>query len=483
MVWVTAVMLVQSAVAGSWGVFLVTGPGHEPAGRGPAGLERPLQCAHMTSDRSGPSAVRWILLAILFVVSFVAYLLRMNLSVAAKFMMPELGISELQMGWVFAAFVWGYAVFQLPGGLFGEVAGARRALAVVMLLWVALTVLTGLLPGLVVSSAAGALVCLVALRFLMGVFQAPLYPVTAGTIAEWFPAGGWALPNGLLSTGLGLGAAFTPPLVAWVMVALGWREAFYVTAPLALVIIAIWWWYATDRPEEHPRVDDGELALIRADRPASESGVSRELLARLLRNREVLLLTLSYLCMNYVFYIFFSWFYIYLVDVRGFGLLEGGFLASLPFVVGAVAASAGGWVCDRLCRALGPRWGCRLPAIVGLLVVAVFLFAGATAANAALAIALLSLCFAATQFTEGAYWAGAIFVAGRHTPAATGIMNTGGNLGGVISSPLIPVLVERVGWLAALATGSLFALLGAVLWLWIRTDRELAPVAPVSEDR
>ena len=116
--------------------------------------------------------MRWVILAILFVVSFVAYLLRMNISVAAKFMMPELGISEVQMGWVFAAFTLGYAVFQIPGGVFGDVAGPRRALAIVMLFWVAITMLTGWVPGRVLTSASGMLVSLVILRFLMGVFQA-----------------------------------------------------------------------------------------------------------------------------------------------------------------------------------------------------------------------------------------------------------------------------------------------------------------------
>ncbi|MGB5294956.1 MAG: MFS transporter, partial [Thermoanaerobaculia bacterium] len=413
-----------------------------------------------------PTNVRWAVLALLFVISFVAYLLRMNISVAAKFMMPELGISEMQMGWVFAAFVWGYALFQIPGGFFGEILGPRRALSIVALIWAALTILTGLLPGQVFIWGGGALASLVVLRFLMGVVQAPLYPITAGTIQQWFPVGGWALPNGLSSMGLGLGAAFTPPLVAWVMVTLGWRETFYVTAPVALIIIAVWWWYVADSPEQHSKVSQSELELITADRPAEATLPETGVLKRLVKNRNLWFLTLSYLCMNYVFYIFFTWFYIYLVDVRQFGLLEGGFFASLPFIVGSFAATAGGWTCDRLCQSIGPRWGCRLPGIVGMVLVAIFLVLGALATNAVLAVVLLSICFASTQFTEGAYWAGATYIGGRHTSAATGVLNTGGNLGGVISAPLIPVLVDHFGWLNALSTGSVFALAGAALWLW-----------------
>ena len=428
---------------------------------------------HNSRVPAKPTKVRWTILALLFVISFVAYLLRMNISVAAKFMMPELGISETQMGWVFAAFIWGYALFQIPGGFFGEILGPRRALSIVALIWAVLTVLTGLIPGQVFTWAGGALASLLVLRFLMGVAQAPLYPVTAGTIQQWFPVGGWAFPNGLSSMGLGLGAAFTPPLVAWVMVSVGWRETFYVTAPVAVILTAIWWWYVTDSPAEHPKASPAELELITGDRPSEEELSETGVLKRLAKNRDLWLLTLSYLCMNYVFYIFFSWFYIYLVDVRGFGLLEGGFFASLPFIVGSFAATAGGWTCDHLCRRIGPRWGCRLPGIVGMILVALFLVLGALATNGVLAVVLLSICFASTQFTEGAYWAGATYIGGRHTSAATGVLNTGGNLGGVISAPLIPVLVDHFGWLIALSTGSVFALLSAFLWLWVRADKPL----------
>ena len=419
------------------------------------------------------TSVRWAILALLFVISFVAYLLRMNISVAAKFMMPELGISEIQMGWVFAAFIWGYALFQVPGGVFGEILGPRRALSIVVVIWAVLTVFTGLLPGQVLTWTGGALASLLVLRFLMGVVQAPLYPITAGTIQQWFPVGGWALPNGLSSMGLGLGAAFTPPLVAWVMVTLGWRETFYVTAPVALIIIVFWWRFVTDTPAEHPKVGPAELKLIAADRPAEPTVPETGVLRRLAKNRDIWLLTLSYLCMNYVFYIFFTWFYIYLVDVRQFGLLEGGFFASLPFVAGSLAATVGGWTCDRLCQSIGPRWGCRLPGIVGMVLVAIFLVLGALATNAVMAVVLLSICFASTQFTEGAYWAGATYIGGRHTSAATGVLNTGGNLGGVISAPLIPILVDHFDWLIALSSGSVFALLSALLWLWVRADEPL----------
>jgi len=420
--------------------------------------------------------VRWMILALLFMASFVAYVLRTNMSIAGESMMAYLGLSKIQLGLVLSAFAWGYAIFQFPGGIFGDIVGSRRALTIIAVLWGILTLATGLVPGTTLASTTFILTTLIVLRFLMGVVQAPLFPVACGgTIGNWFPVSGWAFPNGLTSTGLTLGAAVTAPLIAWLMETLGWRESFILTAPLAFLIAGVWWWYARDNPADHPRVGKKELELINADRPSPEHAIEdKTAWKRVLKNRDILLLTASYFCMNYVFYIFFNWFFIYLVDVREFEILKGGYFAAAPWMVGAVAASVGGLWCDRLCKRIGSRWGCRIPGMVGLGLVAGLLFLGATAKNPYLAVVFLSLSFGCTQLTEGAYWAAAIFVSGKHASAATGVMNTGGNVVGGIGALLVPITAEAFGWVAALATGSVFALTGVGLWLFVRADKPMA---------
>jgi ACS family glucarate transporter-like MFS transporter len=222
-------------------------------------------------------------------------------------------------------------------------------------------------------------------------------------------------------------------------------------------------------------VGPAELALIRGDREPDKPekpGAWRAVLV----DRNVLLLACSYFCMNVVFYIFANWLFTYLVEERGFSLLESGVLYALPFIVGAVLAVVGGLICDALCRRIGPRWGCRAVGVLGMGMVAWLLLAGAYAANPYLAVALFSLCYGFTQFTEGAFWSATTFVAGPYTAAAGGVLNTGGNLPGVLA-PLIGLMVDRLGWLPTLTTGSLFALLSAILWLLIRADRAARPVA------
>ncbi|NOR53600.1 MAG: MFS transporter [Candidatus Aminicenantes bacterium] len=417
-----------------------------------------------------------MILALLFMASFVAYILRTNMSIAGESMMADLGLSKVQLGMVLSAFAWGYAIFQFPGGIFGNIVGCRRALTIIALLWGILTLATGLVPGTTLASTAFILATLIGLRFLMGVVQAPLFPVACGgAIGTWFPVSGWAFPNGLTSTGLALGAAATAPLIAWLMETLGWRQSFILTAPLAFLIAGAWWWYARDNPADHPRVSKKELVLINANRLSPEQIIAnRSAWKYVLKNRDILLLAASYFCMNYVFYIFFNWFFIYLVDVREFKIMEGGYFAAAPWMVGAVAASVGGLWCDRLCKRFGPRWGCRIPGIVGLSLAAGLLFLGAIAKNPYLAVVFLSLSFGCTQLTEGAYWAAAIFVSGKHASAGTGVMNTGGNVVGGIGALLVPITAEAFGWVPALATGSVCAMVGVGLWLVSRADKPIA---------
>jgi ACS family glucarate transporter-like MFS transporter len=424
-------------------------------------------------ERARPTCVRWVVLLLLFAVSFVSYVHRLNFNVAGEFMMDDLGFSKMQLGWMISAFIACYTIFQLPGGMAGERFGPRRVMTWIVVLWGVFTLLSGLLPGLTLGGTTLGLISLLLVRALMGVFQAPVFPVMAGNIASWFPVGGWAFPTALTSSGLTLGAMATSPLVAWLAVTYGWRTSLYVTVPFTLAVAALWWWYVRDDPAEHSGVNEAELRLIQADKDNWEDEGGKRLWLQVLANREVLLLTASYFCANYAFYFFFSWFFIYLVEDRGFTAIGGGFAAAVPWLFAAFAAALGGGVCDWACKRWGPRWGCRGPSAAALTLVAVALLVGAVVDDAWVALAFLSLALGLEQFTEGAYWAGMTFVARRHTATATGILNTGGNVVGVLSTQMFVLLEDQFGAMVAVASGAVFALLAALLWLLIRVDRPL----------
>ena len=431
-----------------------------------------------------PSLVRWRILGLIVAISLVSYLLRGNLSIAAPTMMANLQLSEIQWGWVMAAFPLGYALFQFPGGVWGGRVAPRKALMLIALAWAALVALTGAVPSIDMAPAWAILVSLVCVQFLVGVAHAPVFPVVAASIERWFPVGGWALPNGLTSSGLTIGLALTASALPWLIGACGWRVAFVLLAPFGFMVAAAWWWYARDRPAQHPAANAAEVALISAGRDAVElasqpnpQGLASPSWLRVLKNRDALLLTLSYACMNFVFYVVFSWGFYYLVKVRGFSEQDAGFLTSAQWLGAGIGAALGGWSGDRLCRRLGLRWGCRWPIAIGLLASAALLLGVAMHPSAEVAAAMLGLCFFFNQSTEGPYWATATAIGGRHAGAAGGLMNTGANLMGFVNALLLAAVAQAFGWTLAIAIGAGFAVAGAVLILFVRADCQVAQAA------
>ena len=424
--------------------------------------------------------VRWVILALILLASFVSYVLRMNMSIAGPTVMTDLGLTEIQFGMVLSAFAAGYAIFQFPAGVFGGRFGSRSAIAAIAIVWGLLTIATGLTPGSDVASTGVVIASLVVLRFLVGVSHAPIFPVTGGTTADWFPIGHWGLPLGLASTALTLGAAATPPLIYWLMGPYGWRGSFFLAAPAAFLLAGAWWWYVRDYPRDHPRVSPRELALIDADRPPPQSHAERKgAWKKVLKNRDILLLTASYFCMNYVFFLFFNWLYFYLTKVKGFGEGEAIWLTSALWVIGAVGATLGGYSCDRMIARFGLRRGPQILSVTSLILCAAFLFLGAISNDPYLAVVLLCLSFGFTQITEAPYWSTMISVASRDASEAGGVLNTGGNIVGFVGGMLVPITAKYFGWVVAVSMGSVFALIGAALWFFIRGDR---PIVELESD-
>jgi ACS family glucarate transporter-like MFS transporter len=422
-----------------------------------------------------PTGVRWRLLGVMIFLSFVSYLLRGNLSIAGPSMVADLQLTEIQWGWVLAAFPLGYALFQFPGGLWGDRRGPRLTLTLIAIAWGVLIALTALVPSRELAPLGVVIGALLLVQLLVGIAHAPVFPVLVGAIERWFPTGGWGLPNGLTSSGLTVGLAATASLLPWLIGEYGWRVSFLLLAPFAGVAGALWWWYSRDRPAQHPSINAAEVELIARGQQRVEGGDTHVAAwRRILRNRDALFMMLSYSTMNFVFYVVFSWGFYYLVTVRGFAAQEAGFLTSAQWIMGAAGAAAGGWICDRLCLRLGLRWGCRWPVVVGCGVSALLLVGVALHPDPYVAAGMLGLCFFFNQATEGAFAANAAAIGGRHSGAAFGLMNTGANLMGFVNALLLSTVAATLGWPVAIATGAGFALLSALFILLARADRQMA---------
>jgi ACS family glucarate transporter-like MFS transporter len=430
---------------------------------------------NLAAEARQSSNVRWRILALLATFGMISFVLRTNISVASKFMMPELGLTEIQMGQVFSSFMLGYAVFQIPAGFFGDRFGPRLVLTVSAVLWAVTTLFTGLIPGLLVTGF-GALLSLLALRFTLGLAEAATYPVATRAVANWMPIGERAFANSIVITGTAVAMIFTPPLVSWLMVNSGWRVAFYATSLLGFAIALVWWRFATDRPEHHGHTSRAELDLIDAGRRAPVGDGEAASPLTLLRHRHLVLICVSYFLDSFVLFIFIFWFFLYLVDERGFGVLKGGVFNSLPYLFALVMIPLCGRLCDRLSVKYGRNWGRRGVALGCLALSSVFLFAGARVYNPFPAIVCLSLSVGFLMSTEGPFWSGVSDIAGTQAGTAGGIMNTAGNLGGVVSTALAPVSVKYLGWGWTFAASSALALVAGLIWLFIRVEPEAPDV-------
>jgi ACS family glucarate transporter-like MFS transporter len=423
--------------------------------------------------------IRWRILSLLLGFGCIAYLQQKSLTVAAERIMPDLGLTQMQIGWLEWAFVLGYAAFQLPGGVIGQRLGARRMFTLISLVAFFATILTPLAPLLLAGSAL--LVALLMLQLLLGLAQGPIFPVSSGVMEAWFRPERWALVQGLQSMSLQVAAAFTPPLVTYLMAAFGWQYALFWPELPVLAFIALWAWYGRNSPAEHPRVTAEELAELGENSAvATQTAMSWRRLGRLLGDRSIVLLTFSYICMNYVFYLIANWCFLYLVQERHFNILEGGWLAAAPPLAAAAGAGVGGKLATALCSRFGFRWGFRLTPLFALPAAGVLLLVTVHLSNPYGAVIALALCYGVIELTEGSYWAGTMFVAREDTMSATGVLNTGGNIGGLIGIPIVAYLSGHGEWTAAFVIGTLFALVGAACWLAIDTTRPFTAAAPPS---
>ena len=400
--------------------------------------------------------VSFSLVILLSAFSLVGYVLRMNISVASPYMMAELHLDKIQMGQVFSAFMLGYALFQVPWGVFGDRIGPGVTLAVAGSIWAVTTMLTGLAPGILVPAGTASLVALMGIRFLLGVGQAAAYPLASRAVASWLPSSRRALSFSALIVGMAIGSAFTPPLVSWVMVHAGWRISFYLTALIALVLTVCWIAFGSrlGRPTDggaSPHAPRGSWLTV-------------------LKDRQVALMSLSYFFDSYVLFAFVFWLYIYLTEQRGFTVMQSGFYTALPFAVAIPLVPMAGYLCDLLAARYG-AWGRRVVGMTGLGLSAMFLVVGINVASPAQALVGLSLAVGFLLCTEPAYWSTSMDLGGAYAGTAGGVMNMAGNLGGVVSTALMPILVSHFGWPFAFFSAAGCALVGAALWLLVRPSR------------
>jgi MFS transporter, ACS family, glucarate transporter len=423
--------------------------------------------------------IRYLLVIWLFVLSAVAYLDRTNISIAGIQIGREFAIDNTHLGWIFSAFLIGYAAFQIPAGLLVHKFGTRLVLTVAVLWWGLFTVLTAMVP----PRLSGSVMILVLVRFALGSGEATMYPATSQFVERWFPMRERGKANGIIFGGVGVGAGLTPPLVTAIILHYGWRASFWFSAIVGVIVAIAWYLIARDTPEQHPLVRNSELALILNERgPAPDSTSTSVRLptskravpwVRIFTSKEVLALTLSYFCFGYVAWVFFGWFYIYLAQVRGLNLKTSALYSMLPFIGMTIGCLTGGAASDWMAHRFNLRLGrCLLPSS-SMALTALLLVLGSRAERAQTAGVILALGAGILYVSTGSFWAVSANFAGEYAGLTSGIMNMGAQIGGACTASLTPLIAAHFGWEMSFFVAALLAIIGALAWLIVDPKRSM----------
>ena len=439
----------------------------------------------MQEDKAGsrgPGAgrlpVRYLLVVWLGLLSAVAFLDRTNISVAGIQLGREFGIDNIHLGWVFSAFLLGYASLQIPAGLVVRRFGPRRVLLFAGVWWGVFTALTALVPPRI----SGAVLVLVLVRFALGAGEATMYPATSQFVERWFPVAERGRANGIIFAGVGAGSGFTPILVSTIIVHYGWRASFWFSACIGIAVGIVWYLVARDTPEQHPWVGSSERELIvrqRSTEIAAASGIDSSYgkrsipWSKIFRSRSIVALTVSYFSFCYIAWMFFSWMYIYMAQVRGLNLKTSAMYATFPFIAMTIGCLLGGVVSDWIGVRYGLRAGrCLLPGLA-LALTAVLLLVGSRAHQAQTAALVLACGAGVLYLAQSAFWAVSADIAGEFTGVVSGMMNMGAQIGGACTASLTPLIAAHFGWNMSFVCAAVLAVIGALAWSVIDPNQQL----------
>jgi MFS transporter, ACS family, glucarate transporter len=320
---------------------------------------------------------------------------------------------------------------------------------------------------------------LILIRFMLGAGESVIYPAANQFVARWIPQQERGLVNGLIFAGVGAGSGLTPPLLTWIIVDYGWRAAFWFSAGIGSLAAAVWWIFARDTPEQHLGVSRPELQEIREGLSydsfaTNSSGREQPISLRtMLARRDLALLIMSYFSFGYVAWVFFSWFFLYMAQVRHFDLRASARYAMLPFLCMTIFSLAGGWCSDRLTRRFGLRTGRCYLASLSMLFTAAFLVFGSQVGSRTLAGIILAGGAGALYMSQSSFWSVSIDIAGASSGVFSSFVNMGGQFGGALTASLTPWIAEHFGWTSSFAAAAAMAVLGSLCWLVVHPERAL----------
>ena len=418
------------------------------------------------------SRVRWVVLFLLCLMYLITYLDRVSMANTAQPIMKEFGFSKATMGVIFSAFIWSYAIFQVPGGWLGDRFGPRKVLSAIMTYRTVIALLT---------SRAFGFFSFWGIRFSLGVGEAGAFPTATRAMQMWYPRDERGLVQGVSHAASRLGAAIGPPVAVFIMIRYGWRSVFYVIGVLSLLWAILYALVYRNMPEEDRYVSRAELGRIRgldASGEIKKANITKRPKVPwsiLLSHGNMWGIMCAYAAYIYSLWFFLSWLPSYLVEYRHFTLIKTGLFASMPLAAGVVGDAFGGWLTDKLLVTTNNvKFARRSVAITAMLGCATFTLFAALSGNPNMAVYFLTAAMFFLEMTIGPAWAVPMDVGGEFSGTVSGMMNMGGQFVGALSPTVFGLLVSKGAWVAPFGVSAGLLFIGAAIWaFWIDPEQSV----------
>jgi sugar phosphate permease len=420
----------------------------------------------MQKQASGPTHVRHIVLGMTVIIYMITYMDRVLISTTAPLIRQELGISLIAIGTIQSTFRLAYALFQIPGGWLGDRIGPRRALTAIAVWWSAFTALTAL---------GWNAVSMTVIQWVFGMGIAGAFPIATRSLSRWMRPSERGFAQGITHAGSRVGGAAGRNVVAFLMIGFGWRFPFFVFGIVGVLWAIGWWVYYRDAPEDHSGVNAAELDLIHSAGASRKRAGAPVPWRKILSSRTMWLVALMYVCYQWALSVYLDWFPTYLKESRGMTLAQMGFYASLPLWAGVVGDLAGGWSSDLLLRFTGNiTQARRIVGVVGFLIAAGGILPATLTHDPKACVWFSCLAFGGLELTVSVSWAIPLDIAGDFAGSASAMMNGFGNLGGAVSTQMLPVLVKAAGWNTPFLVTSALCAIGALMYMKIDASKRIA---------
>src|SRR6266403_252716 len=417
--------------------------------------------APMPAKALSASALVLILICLLY---GIAYIDRNNVSTVAPIFERDLHLSNTQIGFVCSAFAYPYLIFQIIGGWVSDRFGARIGLIVCGVIWASATLLTG-----TVSSLAAVLF----FRVMLGFGEGATFPMSTRAMSDWTPQKKRAFAQGITHASARLGNALTPPLVAWLIVAVTWRGSFIFLGIIRLAWVIAWALYFRDDPNAHPDITALELERL----PSYASGKQRgkEAVPWLALARRMLPVTGVYFCYGWTLWLYLAWIPSFFLHSYRLNLKSSALFSAGVFLAGVLGNTLGGVVSDRIFDRTSDRKKARRNLVVAGFVCSVASMLPILLLHNLTRVAIfLSLAFF-SEFTIGPIWAIPMDIAPRFSGSASGLMNTGSALAAIVSPLVFGYRIDRThNWVLPFLGSIALLLAGSIVAFWMKPGEKLS---------